>query len=357
MVREGARFGLVVHGPEAVDTQLVARTIRCLAGHGSVKAVMSGYTGVAAVIDAGLEDVIDISRRYVPSKTLLALQRDCDVLLLVNSAKTADSALKFGSIVFSKVRGKMVKPLLQVDEGMVVDWTGGEHGLVALLCGELGLVEAFAPPEVKEPRGKWRSVGGVLPGENVWVNGVVVGRATSSEVRISSDEDGRLVAEGIDLKPTGVERLGRFNAKTAHVRSGIIRRTRARPRSLRAEGKGVRLIDHSAEDAVYDCRGCSLVVTVGDDTSRIAGNLLSRFGVPIVAITDGDEDGICGEAELAPGSVMIRLRPGTDDIVGAEVRKVIFEGRRSTGSGWTAPRVAEAVIGIAGDRFLWRKNA
>jgi hypothetical protein len=95
-----------------------------------------------------------------------------------------------------------------------------------------------------------------------------------------------------------------------------------------------------------------LVITVGDDTSRIAGNLLFRFGVPVVAITDGDEDGICAESMLSPGSIIIRVRPGTDDLVGSEVRGKLFEGRKWIGEKQAPVEVARKIIGIAGDRFL-----
>jgi hypothetical protein len=97
------------------------------------------------------------------------------------------------------------------------------------------------------------------------------------------------------------------------------------------------------------------VVTVGDDTSKIAGSLLFRFNVPIVAITDGDEDGISSEELRTNGSVVIRLRAGTDDMVGREVRQEIFHGRARMEGRASALSIAEQVMRIAGDRLEWHK--
>ena len=94
-------------------------------------------------------------------------------------------------------------------------------------------------------------------------------------------------------------------------------------------GDEVVLIDHNAETALHRCAKAKLAVTVGDDTTRVAGSLLYRLSVPVIGITDGDEDGICTESLFAPGSIMIRLHPSNDDVVGRMVRKEIFLSRDS----------------------------
>ncbi|MBM4237646.1 MAG: DUF2117 domain-containing protein [Euryarchaeota archaeon] len=120
----------------------------------------------------------------------------------------------------------------------------------------------------------------------------------------------------------------------------------------RSGEKGVYLIDHSAEDSVYRCRETWLVVAVGDDTSRIAGNLLYRFGVPIVAIRDGDEDGICAESQLAEGSIALRFRKNTDDIVGQRTREVIFGGGDFIDQRVSPGAMARRIRDIASDLLL-----
>jgi hypothetical protein len=341
------RAAVIIHGPEAVDTGLSLQVIEALRGRYEVRAVMSGYTGVAAVVDAGLEGVIDIREHHVPSVTIKKMAEESDLIVLVNSAKDETSALRFGGIVSARAK-EVKRPLVQVDEMMVLPWN--DSMLEAVLLAE-ALDRPMIVPHISgedEVEG-WRRIGGVRIGENVWVNGVVVGKATSEDVWIAC-EQGRLAAKGIVLKETGVRRLGAFLPASAHVRSGVTRRTTARPRQLRAKNGPGRLIDHSAERAIMTCREAGYVVTIGDDTSRAAASLLYRFGVKVLAITDGDEDGICREDLAAEGSVEMRMVPGTDDIVGAEVRDAVFQG--GDRSDLPFPEMARRVCAIAGDRLL-----
>lgn len=196
----------------------------------------------------------------------------------------------------------------------------------------------------------------MLPGENLWINGVFVGKASASRVRIGCDATGHIVAEGLALKPSGARRLGEFDPSTAHVRSGLTRRTSAPPRiAAGSKDEGVFLIDHDAEGTIYLCRNASLVVTVGDDTSRTAGSVLSRFGVPIVAITDGDEDGLSNDVTLAPGSVVFRLKGGNDDFLGARLRQVLFHDKDHLPARITAEEVAAMVREMAEGVLLWER--
>lgn len=41
---------------------------------------------------------------------------------------------------------------------------------------------------------------------------------------------------------------------------------------------------------MYKFRDCNLVITIGDDTTLISSDILYRFNIPIVGITDGDLD-------------------------------------------------------------------
>ncbi|MEI6797462.1 MAG: DUF2117 domain-containing protein, partial [Methanomassiliicoccales archaeon] len=285
----------------------------------------------------------------VPSVTLRRLAQEADLLVLVNSAKDEESALRFGAIVSDRCAVSV--PLVQVDAAMVLPWN--DAGLQALQLAEgLGL-PLLLPTSVPDEEEGWRRVGGVHTGENVWINGVVVGKAVSAAVYIRC-EAGRLQARGIAVKETGVLRLGPFDAATAHVRSGVTRRTTAVPRQLpSAGGEQGRLIDHSAERAIMTCREAAYVVTVGDDTSRAAAALLYRFGVKVLALTDGDEDGICTEVLSTQGSLELRLVPGTDDVVGAEVRQALFSAGTSS---ITYDEMVEAIVRLAGERLLWKRE-
>jgi len=328
-----------------------------LSTYGQVEAVMSGYTGVAAVIDAGLQDRVDITKMRKPSQELARLSPRNDYLILANYAKSRESALSFGGIVFSRCKADIDKPLLHIDDGILIDWNELDQLFSCRLARDLGLRIIVGQEEIRDTETVQgaRRVQGVIPGESVWIDGVVVGRATSSKVVLRQAPDGKLRADGMELKATGVDRLGRFDLHTAHVRSGSTRRTKAAPKAIDTSKSGIYFIDHSAEEAIYRCREASLVVTVGDDTSKIAGSLLYRFSVPIVAITDGDEDGISSEELRTKGSVIIRLQGGTDDIVGREVKQAIFHGQKRLGGEMSALRMAERIMRIAGDRLEWHR--
>ncbi len=194
-----------------------------------------------------------------------------------------------------------------------------------------------------------RKLSGVFPGENILVNGIVIGKALSSKVRIVS-ENGFIVAiEGGEIKEHGLEKLHNYEKRDqvdlakAWVKSGDIRRSNFLPLkarkpnvhgrnagfSFKPVGRRIVLIDHVAEDTFELAAGAELAVTVEDDTTSIAGDILSRLGIPIIGITGGDCDGISCRTEVFPGSVVLRLASGNDDILGKKLKQEFFRGKNS----------------------------
>jgi hypothetical protein len=64
-------------------------------------------------------------------------------------------------------------------------------------------------------------------------------------------------------------------------------------------------------------------VVVGDDTSRIVGDILYRYSMPVIAITDGDWDRLLKNERFFPGSVVLTV--DMDDEVGKEIYECIFD--------------------------------
>jgi hypothetical protein len=195
-----------------------------------------------------------------------------------------------------------------------------------------------------------RPVFGARPGESVIVNGIVIGKALSDNVVIISS-GGRITGmDGGRLKPHGIEKLEHVDLSSAIVRSGVLRDAVTTPRVLERKASGYAvIIDHSAESTFEIAKDADMAVVVGDDTTAVAGDLLTRLGIPMIGITDGDRDGITHHAHVPPGSVVIRLSPGNDDIVGRRVREEIFGGRgrmeiEDAGFGG----VLDGVLGLAG---------
>jgi hypothetical protein len=349
----GKRIAVVVHGPEAVDTGLVSEVIEAASALGEVRVTVGGTTAVAAVIDAGLEDVIDIRSRELPSVAIQRASSFSDLVLLVNQGKDRDSSLAFGRLVMSKVSVQV--PVLQIEDRLSIIWAGREEdieGLRSLLRGE----SLDLRNDLRTGTESVRIISGVRPGENVWINGHVIGRAESTEVVIGRSPDGSLMARGVRTKPTGVARLGSFDIRSAIIRSGHVRRTRAEPRSLASQGTWACLIDHCAEESLFRCRNAAYVVTVGDDTSKIASALLFRLGVPVIAITDGDEDGISYEELLYPGSYLFRLAPGNDDLVGAEIAREHFHEGHRVKAELKIGEMAARVRAACGEKLLWERR-
>jgi len=93
-----------------------------------------------------------------------------------------------------------------------------------------------------------------------------------------------------------------------------------------------------------------VAVSVGDDTTAIAGDVLSRLGIVIMGIVDGDLDRLGGSTSIMPGSIIFRVLPGYDDVVGRLVMARIFKGRSRIR---IAPgELAENIEAIAGIRLM-----
>jgi hypothetical protein len=352
--RSKLKIGIVVHGPEIIDSGAAQRIIDYLANFGSVKAILGGTMGRVALIDAGLEDAINIIARKQPSKSLQDLQECSDLLIILNQAKNRDSGIAFGSKVASN--GMLNKPLLQIDTGgNFVAVLNGEVGEIAdILAGDLGLdlinVPIFENRIIKEDGLVRRKLSGVQPRELISVNGIVVAKATDYFVEIDARE-GRITAiRGAEIKRHGLEKLPEIDLEKAIIRSGEIRRTRAKPRIKRDRGEGVALIDHCAEDAFEEAKGASLALTIGDDTTAIAGDMLCRLNIPIIGVVDGDLDRLSNDTVILPGSIIVRVETGCDDIIGKRLKEELFgDGKRAfIDIGTLIKRVAE----IAADHLV-----
>ena len=90
----------------------------------------------------------------------------------------------------------------------------------------------------------------------------------------------------------------------------------------------VALLNHAAED-IYKFKNMDMVVTVGDDTTLVAADILYRFNVPIIGITDGDLDKVVQKGFIAAGSMIVELESGCDDYVGEKILFKLFNGKES----------------------------
>ncbi|MDW7732076.1 MAG: DUF2117 domain-containing protein [Methanolobus sp.] len=358
-------IGIVVHGPDIVDSGMAHRIIQILQGFGRTTSRMAGTIGKTAVLDAHLEGSIDIAASLKPSECIEKFFLTKDVVLLLNHGKTIDNGRIFASIVISKLKDRNKKPLIQIESpsspnGEVIPWNNSSEVLANEISELLGIRLSGVPDVVMpiriEDHGHRiiRKIYGVHPGEKILINGIIVGQAISEDIHIVTENGFITDIKGARIKEHGLEKLHSYEKNEpiditkCWVKSGPLRSnnfsvrrqintttetgndTHEREVSPATTVKAV-IIDHEAERSFELADGAQVAITIGDDTTEIAGDILFRLDIPIIGITDGDLDGFSHRKHIYPGSVIFRVREGYDDIIGRKIRSEIFEGR-NTGS-------------------------
>lgn len=329
------RVGIILHGPEIVDVGSAKRIIDIFKKEHEVIAKLGGTMGRTAVLDACLEDVIDISQGLTPSETIIALKDSIDLAILLNHGKTLDTGRFFGRIVASRIP---LLPLVHIErpdcDGRIIYYEPHAQRCAEYVRDMLHdtydlPIERGSPAPLhirREGNFVIRRVSGAFAGENIRLDGSVIGEVARPEPEIVC-KNGRIVElRGIKAKPHGLEKLEnrKIDILTARVRTGNIRRSPHEPRIKKVlpEGK-LAIIDHCAESTFELVKDAGLVITVGDDTTTIAADILTRLGIPVIGIVDGDMDEVLGNTAVPSGSVIIRVREGFDDIVGREVFEIM----------------------------------
>lgn len=356
-----SKIGVVVHGPEIVDLGLALRLLRYLKRLGEVTAVLGGTMGRVAIIDAGAEKEIKISSRRRPSRSLMDLQASSDILFLINYAKSHESGQAFATKVADAAA--LTKPLICIDcGGRFVGFVAGlgAEGTDDLatkisrqVSSDLGLELIKLPPPIKsafEKGSTKRILEGVQPGELISINGTVVARALERSVEIEA-RAGRIVGiKGALPKEHALKKLPQVNLADAIIRSGSIRRTKVRPDNRECKGNRIAFIDHSAEDAFELAEDSCLAVTIGDDTTAVAADILFRLGVSVIGIVDGDPDHLINGTAMKKGSAVIKVRSGMDDVVGGKLKKIM--ALKAAGDMLDADELIELILRLAGNDLI-----
>ena len=418
-------IGIVVHGPGIIDSGYALKIIDLLSNYGNVHCRLGGTMGRTAVIDAALEDKIDISLKLLPSESLELFNRaNYDVIFLLNYGKSSLTGQVFGYKTFTHYFKKISNedflatnhkplydskiPVIQIErpgeeDGSIISWNvvlnkqlEKENKNNGRLIFKKDMVNALTfdfedlfygvanaldlkkvdPEEVvsmyfssniekndesyikkmissldyyDESRNyTYRKIHGASPGENIFLNGIVVGYAHSEDIILIA-EDGILVEiDGGEIKHHGVEKLGVVNLNNVIVKTGLLRKSDdVTPRILEKEAVYVEdsernalaegdedetsfkvgFVDHAAYD-IYRFKNFDLVVAIGDDTSLVASDILYRFNIPIIGITDGDLDKVVEKGFVNEKSTILEVASGFDDIVGHNIFEEIFESNQ-----------------------------
>ena len=337
------RIGIVVHGPNIIDSGYALKLIDLLKEYGDVKVRLGGTMGRTAVIDASLENVIDITRKLVPSDSLKIFHDDnVDMIFLLNYGKSDVTGQVFGYKVYNHYADKITDnniPVIQIErpgekDGSVIPWNN-DLEIVHELSQRLNL-SVVKPDEIYDnhikndnPDVNQRIVHGVSPGENIMVNSVIIGKTDSSQLTLIAKDNHIVDIIGGELKEHGLEKLGEVDLDSAIIKTGLLRHAKVTPRVISTDKPSdfkVTFLDHAGED-VYRFRDSSLVITVGDDTTLISSDILYRFDIPVVGITDGDLDKVVENGFKVKNSIIFEVESGFDDIIGQDIKRILFEDK------------------------------
>lgn len=349
--------GLLFHGPEVFDSGWAKRLIASMRALGPLRCLLAGTMGRTALHDSALKGVE--CPGLGPSDCLRLLASKADRVVLATHGKTRRSGLVFGGMVTE--RAAPVVPVVQAECGSsrFVEWREGAGKSLLSALERLGFRRGRRP---RVEAAVWES-GGALrrtmstaePGDFLLVDGILVGRAKRREVVFSS-KGGRLSVQGAEVKAHGLEkleRLGGVDLRTAKLASArALRRPGARARVTLRRGRGLAFIDHAGMRIFELVRGAAGAVTVGDDTTAVAGEVLRRFGMPLLGIVDGDGDGLLSGARMPPGSVVLKVP--SDDRFGLRVRRKVFGGKSRVRMPFR--KAVEAVVSLAGRSLLSRRD-
>lgn len=335
-------IGVIVHGPGIIDSGCALRIINVLSTMGNVSCRLGGTMGRTAVIDASLEDVIDISRKLLPSQSIRLMAEDNDVLFLLNYGKNQVTGHTFGYKVYtnSNCNARLIQIERPAEEdGVIIAWSDeiddelllevSNRLRLPIISSDMAKRIACDESNIDDDNSVIkRKVAGVAPGENVMMNGVIIGRVTDDSLVITAKNNRIIDMDGGVIKEHGLEKLGKVDLKKAIIKTGLLRKSdNVTPRIIKHEQslkQTAVYLDHAAED-IYKFNKNSVIVSVGDDTTLLSSDILYRFEVPVIGITDGDLDKVVEKSFKMDDSLIIQLESGWDDIIGRKIFDEIFD--------------------------------
>jgi len=289
------------------------------------------------------------------------MRNEVDLVIFANYAKSQSSGLLHGAMIAT--RANIGIPLVQIEccAGLFVELSPGIYPeVIEILEGRLGLHKHDRienPDSIREENGRiCRRLTASAAGDFVLADGIVIGRATGGEIVIECEGRHLAGASGMKIKQHGLEkleRLGGIDLKSVKLATTpSLRRMEHTPRITKRTGKGMAFVDHAAERVYERVREMEGAVTVGDDTTAIVGDILYRFQMPVIGITDGDQDIILENARITPGSVVFTVRQ--DDAFGRAVFSEVFQNRASIDETFTVVR--ERIAALVRDELVRRQE-
>jgi len=316
---------VLFHGPDIFDKGHAKRIISLF---DEARFYQAGTMGRTAAHDNGLDEVVTIPD--LPGK-VIARSGGIGSLIIAISPRSLSSGKSFARLILDN--SKVQIPVLHLDcrTKKYVIWQGRFSESIIGRIENMGFSIDSPMGDIKHFEFNGNEVKRYLQdckvGDFVLCNNIIIGKALETKVSITA-RDGRIVdTSGIDVKEHGIEKLDYFGkldimrakcCSTSNLREDFVD-----PRVKKCDGDGVVFINHSGADVYGISEGCEGAVVVGDDTSRIVGDILYRFGKPIIAITDGDRDGLIKHDRFFEKSRLYLV--DFDDEVGMDIYNELFQ--------------------------------
>jgi hypothetical protein len=310
---------LVVHGAEVFDRGDVSRMQQILSPR---RTVVAGVMARTAAEESGLP--VEFSGD--PPSVLI--RRLGEEVILLNRGKTPESGYIFGEIVSRRIGKDRGLFHLECSSLTLYHWNDPDWQLGKDLAERTGFRSVAVASPAQPDEAVRREIRGCLPGEVVCINGLVIGRATAETVVLERTKDRIRVVSGLKPKPHGLEKLDQTacpaDLSTLWCKSGPIRSSPSRIHRKPLPAGRVAVIDHCGH-SIYEALNTPIcgILAIGDDTTSVCGHIAAHRGIPIFGIVDGDADHLLIPC-FTPGSVVVQVDAGTDDVVGKEVADTVI---------------------------------
>lgn len=307
------------------DSGWATKLLRLFESYGEVVPVVSGTMGAVAMMDSGL-NINFLKERFVDWVN----KRDFDLVVSATQTTSVNRMLAEGWHLSKKIRFPIIG--IETNTKTLAYW-GDVKKTAKDFAEKLGfkLIEGpdFGVTFWRDGEIEYRRVLAVEPGDWILVNGIIVGRAIEENV-VFVCKSGRIMdIKGADVKWHGVQKVGCIDLEKAKIDTVKVLRDEVENRaSLSYSTKEkVAFIDHAGHEVFkFLEEGICCAVTVGDDTTTIVGDILERFGVPVIGVVDGDLNGLLPRTKLHPASIILKVRD--DDAFGRRIFEEVFQGRK-----------------------------
>ncbi len=305
------------HGPEVFD---LGHAETLLLTFKPEVAYVAGIMARTAAEESKLPLIFDCRR---PSQILSECPPDRSMLVCVS--KNEASSHRFGSIINERLKTNSGLIQVECETRIITLWNKDPDEYIKEFA-KIGKFEIRTVIPPQPCHGNTRIIGGCLPGEPVFINGIIIGYATSEEVKIRKNNNTIESISGITLKPHGIEKVlrgGMPDLCTAWCKTGMVRRAAPSIEDRTTRSGRILVIDHCAIN-LYDRITPDIcgILAIGDDTTAICAHIGAHRGIPVLGITDDDRDGIVMDG-AAEGTVILRAVNERDDELGLEIAKMI----------------------------------